>query len=69
MPASPEELFQRLDDLAIEHETAHHRAVHTVAEAQNVRDQIAGAHNKNLFLRDKKNRRGWSAHWKTSPLT
>jgi len=54
MPASPEELFQRLDDLAIAHETAHHRAVHTVAEAQDVRDQIAGAHNKNLFLRDKK---------------
>jgi Ala-tRNA(Pro) deacylase len=54
MPASPEALFQRLDDLAIAHETAHHRAVHTVAEAQDVRDQIAGAHNKNLFLRDKK---------------
>ena len=54
MPASPEELFQRLNDLDIAHETAHHRAVHTVAEAQDVRDKITGGHSKNLFLRNKK---------------
>ncbi len=54
MPASPEELFQRLDDLAIAHETTHHPALHTVAESQAVRGQIPGAHNKSLFLRDKK---------------
>ena len=54
MPASPEELFQRLDDLAIAHQTTRHPALHTVAESQAVRGQIPGAHNKNLFLRDKK---------------
>jgi Ala-tRNA(Pro) deacylase len=54
MPASSEDLFQRLDDLAIAHETTHHPALHTVAESQAVRGQILGAHNKNLFLRDKK---------------
>ncbi len=54
MPASPEDLFQCLDDLAIAHETTHHPALHTVSESQAVRGQIAGAHNKNLFLRDKK---------------
>ncbi|MDA1098394.1 MAG: prolyl-tRNA synthetase associated domain-containing protein [Proteobacteria bacterium] len=54
MPASPDALFQRLDDLAISHETTHHPALHTVAESQAVRGQISGAHNKNLFLRDKK---------------
>jgi Ala-tRNA(Pro) deacylase len=54
MPASPEDLFQRLDDLAIAHETTHHPALHTVSESQAVRGQIPGAHNKNLFLRDKK---------------
>jgi Ala-tRNA(Pro) deacylase len=54
MPASSEDLFQRLDDLAIAHETAHHPALHTVGESQAVRGQILGAHNKNLFLRDKK---------------
>ncbi|MBT7757851.1 MAG: prolyl-tRNA synthetase associated domain-containing protein [Rhodospirillaceae bacterium] len=54
MPVSPEELFQRLDDLDIAHETIHHPAMHTVAESQALRGQISGAHNKNLFLRDKK---------------
>lgn len=54
MSASPEELLQRLDDLAIAHETTHHPALHTVAESQAVRGRISGAHNKNLFLRDKK---------------
>ena len=54
MPASPEELFQRLNELAIPHQTIEHPAMHTVAESQALRGQIPGAHNKNLFLRDKK---------------
>jgi Ala-tRNA(Pro) deacylase len=54
MPAGPDDLFQRLNHLDIAHETAHHRAVHTVEEAQSARDNIAGGHSKNLFLRNKK---------------
>lgn len=58
MAATPEQLFQRLDALGIAHETTHHRALHTVAESQAIRGQIPGAHNKNLYLRDKK-KRNW----------
>ncbi|MBT4490424.1 MAG: prolyl-tRNA synthetase associated domain-containing protein [Rhodospirillaceae bacterium] len=54
MPARPEDLFQRLDELEIKHQTTHHPALHTVEESQAIRGQIPGAHNKNLFLRDKK---------------
>ena len=54
MPTSPEELFQRLDELGINHKTTHHEALFTVEQSQNIRGQIPGAHNKNLFLRDKK---------------
>jgi Ala-tRNA(Pro) deacylase len=54
MTATPDELFERLDELGIAHETAHHLALSTVAESQAIRGQIPGAHNKNLFLRDKK---------------
>ena len=51
MPASPEVLFQRLDELRIAHETAHHEALFTVEQSQKIRGEIAGSHNKNLFLR------------------
>ena len=54
MPASPEVLFQRLDELCIAHKTAHHEALFTVEQSQKIRGEIAGSHNKNLFLRDKK---------------
>ena len=52
--ARDQELFARLDELGIGHETLHHDAVFTVEEAQAVRGELAGAHIKNLFLRDKK---------------
>ncbi len=54
MPVTPDDLFKRLDELDIAHETAHHEPLHTVEESQAIRGQIPGAHNKNLFLRDKK---------------
>jgi len=54
MAATPDQLFQRLDELGIAHETAHHPALHTVEESQAIRGKIPVAHNKNLFLRDKK---------------
>ena len=51
---SPEELFQRLDELGIAHKTTHHEAFFAVGRSQAIRGKIPGAHNKNLFLRDKK---------------
>ncbi|WP_404863386.1 prolyl-tRNA synthetase associated domain-containing protein [Georhizobium sp. MAB10] len=49
-------LFERLDRLSITHETRRHAPVFTVAEAQALRDDIPGAHTKNLFVKDKKGR-------------
>lgn len=49
-------LFDRLDRLAIKHQTRRHAPVFTVAEAQALRDDIPGAHTKNLFVKDKKGR-------------
>ncbi len=49
-----DELMQHFDDLCIEVSTIRHPAVFTVAEAQDLRGQVTGAHTKNLFLKDKK---------------
>ena len=54
MAASPVELFAYLDGLGIAHKTVSHLPVFTVEESRALRGQIAGAHTKNLFLRDKK---------------
>src|SRR5438132_13236944 len=54
MPATPAELFAYLDRLGIPHPTVTHPPVFTVEEARELRGQIAGAHTKNLFLRDKR---------------
>jgi Ala-tRNA(Pro) deacylase len=56
LPTSPEEVFARLDALAIAHRTFHHPPVYTVEQAKALRGEIVGAHIKNLFLRDKKKR-------------
>jgi Ala-tRNA(Pro) deacylase len=53
-PATPEELFARLDALGIRFESHHHRALFTVAESKELRGQLPGAHCKSLFLKDKK---------------
>ncbi len=55
-PATSEDLFQRLRELGIDYETAHHPPVFTVEEAQAVRAEMIGGHTKNLFLRNKKGR-------------
>lgn len=47
-------LFAYLGELGIPHRTHRHPPVFTVAEAQSLRQAIAGAHTKNLFLKDKK---------------
>jgi Ala-tRNA(Pro) deacylase len=53
-PATPEDLLHRLKHLGIETQTVSHQPVFTVQEARLLRGDIAGAHTKNLFLRDKK---------------
>jgi Ala-tRNA(Pro) deacylase len=53
-PATPEDLFQRLQELGIETDTVSHPAVFTVEEAKALRGELTGCHTKNLFLRDKK---------------
>ena len=53
-PTTPEQLLARLDDLGIESTTVSHRPVFTVEEARMHRGELAGAHTKNLFVRDKK---------------
>ena len=50
------DLFAYLDELGIATETIEHEAMFTVAESQALRGTLAGAHTKNLFLRDKDNR-------------
>jgi len=63
-PKGPSDLFRRLDELGVAHETMDHDPVFTVAEALRLRGRIPGAHSKNLFVRDKKER-----HWLVSCLS
>jgi len=48
-PATPAELFARLEALAIAAESFEHPAVHTVEEAKALRGELAGAHIKKLI--------------------
>jgi Ala-tRNA(Pro) deacylase len=56
MPATPDDLFAFLDRLGIAHQTVTHPPLFTVEQSQALRGTIAGAHTKNLFLKDKKGR-------------
>lgn len=53
-PATPDDLFRRLEELCIETTTFRHRPVFTVEESRDLRGALPGAHCKSLFLRDKK---------------
>ena len=53
-PATPADLFARLETLGIEARTVEHPPVFTVEEAKALRGELPGAHIKNLFLRNKK---------------
>lgn len=55
-PATPQDLFARLDGLGIRTETMSHAPVFTVEESKHLRGQLSGGHTKNLFLRNKKGR-------------
>lgn len=56
MPATPEELFAKLDDLGLKHATATHPPLRTVEESRALRGELTGGHAKNLFLKNKKGR-------------
>ncbi len=57
-PATPEELFARLDELGIVTRTVEHPPVFTVEESRRLCGDLPGGHCKCLFLRDK-NRSLW----------
>lgn len=54
MPKTEDELLAFLAALGIEVSTTRHPPLFTVADSQALRGAIAGAHTKNLFLKDKK---------------
>jgi Ala-tRNA(Pro) deacylase len=54
MPATRAELFAYLDTLGIATTTVDHEAVFTVEQSEQLHRDIAGAHTKNLFLKDAK---------------
>ncbi|WP_028033691.1 prolyl-tRNA synthetase associated domain-containing protein [Chelativorans sp. J32] len=56
MPAAPEDLMRHLAELGIEVQTHNHPPLYTVEESRSLRGEIPGAHTKNLFLKDKKDR-------------
>ncbi len=56
MTKTKNELLAALDGLGIAQQTIDHPPLHTVEESRQLRGEIAGAHTKNLFLKDKKSR-------------
>ena len=53
-PATPADLFARLQALGIETSTVEHPPLFTVEESRRLRGEIPGGHTKNLFLVDRK---------------
>ncbi len=56
MPATPDDLFRKLDALGLPHATVEHPPLKTVEESRALRGALPGGHAKNLFL---KNKKGW----------
>lgn len=56
MRVDREGLLARLDTLGIATTTVDHPPLHTVEESQHLRGEIPGAHTKNLFVKDRKDR-------------
>jgi Ala-tRNA(Pro) deacylase len=54
--ATPDDLFRRLDALGIAVSTVSHPAVFTVEEARGLHGRLPGAHTKNLFLKNRRDR-------------
>jgi Ala-tRNA(Pro) deacylase len=53
-PATPQDLFARLEALGIAYRTYEHPPLFTVEDSKRLRGDLPGGHCKNLFLRDKK---------------
>jgi Ala-tRNA(Pro) deacylase len=51
---SPQQLFARLEELGLAHNTVEHAPVFTVEQAKAHRGALPGHHIKNLFLRNRK---------------
>lgn len=56
LPTSPDDLFKTLQAIDIKYEVYHHDPIFTVEEGVHLKENIAGIHCRNLFLRDKKKR-------------
>src|SRR5882724_12989991 len=56
MPTTPEDLFALLERLGIETATVEHPPLFSVEDSRGLRGEIPGAHTKNLFLVDRKER-------------
>lgn len=54
MPASEQDLLDKLRELEIETELHRHPPLFTVEDSQKLRGEIPGGHCKSLFLKDKK---------------
>lgn len=54
MPATRQQLLDRLRELGIDTQTREHAAVFTVAESAALQRDLPGGHTKNLFLKDAK---------------
>ncbi len=54
MPATPEALFARLNELGIRATTHRHPPLFTVEDSKRLRGALPGGHCKSLFLKDKK---------------
>ncbi len=55
-PATPADLFERLNRLDISYKTIKHPPLFTVEHSQALRGELDGGHAKNLFLKNKKGR-------------
>ena len=55
-PATPADLFERLDALNISYKTISHPPLFTVDDSKALRGSLDGGHAKNLFLKNKKGR-------------
>lgn len=55
-PATPDNVFDTLNNLNIEHSTISHAPMRTVADSQALREGVPGGYSKNLFLRNRKGR-------------
>ncbi|MEI9900174.1 MAG: prolyl-tRNA synthetase associated domain-containing protein [Hyphomicrobium sp.] len=54
MPLARQDLFARLEELAIKTVTVEHAALFTVKDSSGLERELPGAHTKNLFLKDDK---------------